>query len=59
MLVSETYHKEYYQKNTEKCKSNFQAWHSKPENKEKMKIYMRNYMRKKNGIKKKNFRVKD
>lgn len=59
MLVVEDYHKTYYQNNKEKCKSNFQSWYSKPENKEKMKVYMRNYMRKKNGIKKDKFRVKD
>ena len=59
MLVAESYHKIYYQANKEKCKANFQLWYSKSENKEKMKIYMRNYMRKKKGIKKENFRVKD
>ena len=59
MLVSETYHKEYYQKNKPKCKANFKNWYSKPENKEKMKVYMRNYMRKKKGIKKEKFRVKE
>ncbi len=59
MLVSETYHKEYYLKNKEKCKANFQSWYSKPENREKMKIYMRNFMRKKKGIKKESFRIKE
>ena len=59
MLVAETYHKEYYLKNIEKCKANFQSWYSKPENKEKMKVYMRNYMGKKKGIKKENFRIKE
>jgi len=58
MLVSNTYHQEYYLKNTEKVKSNFQRWYAKPENKEKMKVYMREWMRKKKGIKKKDFRIK-
>ncbi len=59
MLVAQNYHKVYYQEHKEKCKSNFQSWYAKPENKEKMKLYMREYMRKKNGIKKKDFRVKE
>ena len=59
MLVSETYHKVYYQEHKDKCKANFQLWYSKPGNKEKMRTYMRNYMRKKNGIKKDKFRVKE
>ncbi len=59
MLVAETYHKVYYQKHKAECKANFQSWYSKPGNKEKMRIYMREYMRKKNGIKKDKFRVKE
>ena len=59
MLVAESYHKIYYQKNKEKCKSNFQRWYATPGNKEKMNKYMREYMRKKREIKKEDFRVKD
>ncbi len=59
MLVAEDYHKVYYQTNKEKCKARFKIWYSKPGNKEKMKVYMREYMRKKKGIKKENFRIKE
>ena len=58
MLVTEGYHKDYYIKNKESYKTSFQKWYSNPKNKEKMKIYMRNYMRKKKQIKKENFRIK-
>ena len=59
MLAEENYHKEYYKKNKNKSKISFQKWYSNPENKEKMKVYMRNYMRKKKGTKKENFRINE
>jgi len=53
------YYKEYYQKNKEKYSKNFKKWYSNPDNKQKMKIYMRNFMRKKLNVNENNFRVKD
>ena len=59
MTDTKAYHKEYYLKHKDKSKANFKKWYSTPGNKEKMKVYMREYMRKKKGINKEDFRFKE
>lgn len=53
------YLKEYYQKNKERYRKNFKNWYNKEGNKDKMKLYMRNFMRKKLNVTENNFRVKE